>query len=177
MSLLTSLRYSFCCRDKLGDIHNSSHIRSPSIPATTLPLRAYSVSDVSQLMHDLCTPCCDIDALRRAGIDGIALPSLDKHQLDVHLCLSRAAQRNVQLVQRADRLFTAIARRGRQSRLSELDLRVWLMGTGVSAAVVNRLADRFRCMSYAGDGMLSFAELVANFAWFDAELKCAGAYM
>jgi hypothetical protein len=128
-------------------------------------------------MYDLCTPGCDLEALRRAGVDGITLPTLHKHHMDVHLCLSRAAQRNVVLVQRAERLFTSIARRGRQSRLSELDLRVWLMGTGVSASIVNRLADRFRCMCYARDGMLSFAELVANFTWFDAELKCAGAYL
>ena len=147
------------------------------LPATTLPLRAYCAADVSQLLYDLCVPSRDVDALRRAGVDGAALPTLDRHHMEAHLGLSRAAVRAVTVAQRAGRLFERIARRGRQSRLSELDLRVWLMGTGVAAAAVNRAADRFRTMSFAGDGLVSYAELAANFTWFDAELKCAGAYL
>jgi hypothetical protein len=89
----------------------------------------------------------------------------------------RVQVRAVTLVQRAARLFDRISRYGSQSRVSELDFRVWLTGSGLSASAINRLAARFRTLSYAGDGMVSFAELAANFTWFDAELKCAGAYL
>ena len=118
-----------------------------------------------------------MQTLRRADVDGVEVQGLTACAMEIRLDLSRAAMRAVSLVQRAGRLFERIARYGSQSRLSELDFRVWLTSNGLGTSAINRLAERFRTMSYAGDGMVSFAELAANFAWFDAELKCAGAFM
>lgn len=122
-------------------------------------------------------PTADVQTLRRAGVDGVEIQGLTSCAMEIRLDLSRAAMRAVTLVQRASRLFDRVARYGSQTRLSELDLRVWLTGNGLGASAINRLASRFRTMSYADDGMVSFAELAANFTWFDAELKCAGAYL
>ena len=147
------------------------------IPATTAPLRSYTTADVSQLLCDLGVPRTDVHTLRRAGIDGTEVQGMSAHVIECHLGASRAATRSVAQVQRAARLFDRVARGSAAPRLSELDLRVWLTGVGLRASTINRLADRFRTLSYAGNGMVSFAELAVNFPWFDAELKCAGAYL
>lgn len=141
------------------------------------PLRCYSVGDISQLLYGLCVSPLDVQALRRANIDGVAIQGLASYTMEMHLGLSNSAVHTVAMVQRASRLFDCIARFGTQSRLSELDCRVWLTGKGLAASAINRLADKFRVLSAAGDGMVSFAELAANYEWFDSALKCVGAHL
>jgi hypothetical protein len=171
------------CRDKLDSMYTERVPSSPCIPAvacvppTTAPLRAYTSADVSQLLCDLCIPSPDVKKLRRRHTDGVAIQGLSVYTMEVHYDLSHAAVHAVTLVQRAARLFDGIARYGSQSRLSELDFRVWLTGARLPASAINRLAGRFRTMAAGGDGMVSFAELAINFPWFEPELKCAGAYL
>jgi hypothetical protein len=69
------------------------------IPATTAPLRAYTAADVSQLLYDLCVPTGDVQALRRACVDGVEVQGLSTHTMECHMGLSRSAVRFVHVMQ------------------------------------------------------------------------------
>lgn len=163
--------------DDIYSESNSPRIGAgPCSPATIRPLALYTVSDVSQLMYDLGLGTVDVQRLRRHAIDGVALQSLSEPDMDYDLRLSPSAVLAVIQAQRAGRLFDRIARYSSQQRITELDLRVWLASSGLRMSAITRLADQFRTMAYADDGLVCFAELCMNFSWFDGVLRAAGAW-
>ncbi|GBF90854.1 hypothetical protein Rsub_03708 [Raphidocelis subcapitata] len=151
-------------------------------------LLQFSCSELCGLLGEMgFDAASDLRALRRGGTTGAellaelaaasALGEPGWASLGARLGLPPHRARRLRRLADAAALFDAVAARAGQGRISEIELRLWLAGSGCSPSEVERVLRLLRRLVARGDGgaqFLTFWEFAAGWPWVTHALEAYG---
>ncbi|KAI8471008.1 MAG: hypothetical protein J3K34DRAFT_520909 [Monoraphidium minutum] len=149
----------------------------------------FTSEEVCALLSELGWEPCDLAGIRRAGTTGAELLLLASAAATSDPACSalaarlrappHKARRGLRRLRDAAGLFDAIAVRAAQPRLSEVQLRLWLAGSGASPSEAERIVKLVWTLVAAGGGgggarAVTFWEWAAGFQWVTHALEIYG---
>eukprot|EP00775_Hariotina_reticulata_P009012 gene9012-9185_t len=128
--------------------YSRNPVSCPECPSTRSAMgkhiMRYNTEEVVALLQELGME--DVFPLKRAGVSGAELLSLDEDTLVALTGIARHRAHRIKRLQDAMKLYDAIATRVCQSRLTDVELRLWLAAQGCSSSEASRVMKLLRSL-------------------------------
>ncbi|KAL6749228.1 armadillo-type protein [Haematococcus lacustris] len=135
-------------------------------------LSRFTVDELGLLLEQMGFDSLDLRGFRVHRVSGAALLEMSEEDMTIDLVLPRSKVRKLRSLQRAARLFDAIATLPRQGKISEVELRLFLAGQGAGPADVNKVVKLFKTLVRVDKyDFVTFWDFVTSYDWISQALR------
>ncbi|KAJ9513643.1 hypothetical protein QJQ45_006201 [Haematococcus lacustris] len=135
-------------------------------------LSRFTVDELGLLLEQMGFDSLDLRGFRVHRVSGAALLEMSEEDMTIDLVLPRSKVRKLRSLQRAARLFDAIATLPRQGKISEVELRLFLAGQGAGPADVNKVVKLFKTLVRVDKyDFVTFWDFLTSYDWISQALR------